>query len=269
MAHEYKPPLPPRWNKKIEHGWVEFRNGADELRGYRAMPRGIRGAPAIVLVHENIGIIPHRRAVVRRLAEEGFVALAVDLYSRIGGQPPQDYKNAEERRVKAFRATYDEQAIPDLEAGCAYLRSLPEVDGSRIAALGYCAGGGTLFGWICGHNRSIKCAVVYYGSCDVAAASRPDGKDLSRIAAASKLSVPLLDHHGEADQAVPFERAKAMAAALKASGKPVEFHSYPGANHAFEDETHPNFHKEATEAAWARSLAFLRRELGVKQAAAE
>jgi carboxymethylenebutenolidase len=271
MAHSYVPPLPPKWNRKIEHHWVEFPGGnGDLIRGYLAKPRGVRGGPAIVQVHENIGVIPHRRAATRHWADEGFTTLTVDLYSRIGGQPPQDFNSPEERRIKAFRATFDEQSIPDLEAACAYLRTLPEVDGARIAAIGYCSGGGTLYGWVCGNNKSLKCAVIYYGNCDLPAVCRPDNKELKRIDTAARLSVPLLVHHGDQDQAVAFDKAKAMVAALKTSGQPVEFHVYPGANHVFEDETHPNYHKDAAEPAWTRTVEFLRRHLGgVKRAAAE
>jgi carboxymethylenebutenolidase len=268
MAHSYQPPLPPRWNRNIRHGWVEFKSGADDIRGYLARPRAAAKAPAIVLVHENIGVIPHRREVTRKLAEAGFGALTVDLYSRVGGQPPQDFKSPEERRQKAFLAANDEQAIGDLEAGCRYLKSLEGVDGARIGALGYCMGGGTLFAWMCGANQSVKAAVVYYGTANVAASSRPDGKALSRLAAASKLQVPLQVHHGEADQAVPFADAKALVEAIKKSGQPVEFFSYPGANHAFEDDTHPNYHAEATAKAWERMLAFFGRHLGTRKAAA-
>lgn len=269
MAHSYTPPLPPVWNRKIEHHWVEFKGGnGDLIRGYLAKPRGARKGPAIVQVHENIGVIPHRREVTRKLAEEGFTALTVDLYSRIGGRPPQDFKSPEERRQKAFLATFDEQAIPDLEAGCTYLKTLPEVDAGRIAAIGYCSGGGTLYGWVCGQNKSLKCAVVYYGNCDLAAASRPDGKDLNRIPLGSKLQIPVLVHHGDADQAVPLEKEKAMVAELKKSGQPVELHVYPGANHVFEDDTHPNYMKEPTVQAWTRTMEFLRRHLGDAKAAA-
>jgi carboxymethylenebutenolidase len=121
---------------------------------------------------------------------------------------------------------------------------------------------------MCGANQSAKAAVVYYGTANVAASSRPDGKALSRLAAAAKLQVPLQIHHGEADQAVAFADAKALVEALKKSGQPVAFHSYPGANHAFEDNTHPNYHAEATAKAWERMLAFFGRHLGTRKAAA-
>ncbi len=271
MAHAYVPPLPPVWNRRIVHHWVEFPGGnGDTIRGYLAKPRDAKAGPAVVLVHENLGLIPRRREVTRAFADEGFTTLAVDLYSRIGGRPPQDFKTPEERRIKAFRATFDEQAIPDLEAGCAWLKTLPEVDPARIGAVGYCSGGGTLYGWVCGNNRSLKCAVVYYGSVSVGAVSRPDGKDLSRLAVAARLSIPLQVHHGAADQAVALDKAKEMVAALKTSGQPVAFFEYAGANHAYEDDTHPNHHKDATEQTWTRAIEFLRGHLGdARRAAAE
>jgi carboxymethylenebutenolidase len=85
-----------------------------------------------------------------------------------------------------------------------------------------------------------------------------------------KLSIPLQVHHGDADRAVPLDKAKEMVAALKTSGQPVEYFEYPGADHAYEDNTHPNHHKDATEKTWTRAIAFLRRHLGeAKRAAAE
>ena len=256
------PALPPIWNKNIDCGWVEFKNGGTDLRGYLAKPKGAKKRPAIVMVHENLGVIEHRQDVTRRLADNGYVALTVDLYSRIGGRSPQDFKTPQERRQKAFLAAPDEQAVGDLEAACRYLEGLDAVDPKCIGAIGYCMGGGTLHAWICGRSTNVKAAVVYYGTTTVPAEWRPDGKAINRIDDADKLQCPVQIHHGDVDEAVAPQSVKALAEAYKRTGKPVELFSYPGANHAYDDDTHPNYHAEASKQSWKRSLEFLARYLG-------
>ena len=250
-------PLPPRWERDVECGWVVFRSGPDEIRGYFAKPKGGRNLPGIIMVHENLGIIENRQDVTRRLAHEGYAALTVDLYSRNGGQSPRDFKTPEERRLKASRITLDEETIPDLEAGAAYLAALPEVDPARIGAIGYCSGGGTLYGWVSGHSTNLKAAVVFYGAADFAGDARPDGKPVDRTRTAHLLQIPIQVHHGDADRAVKLADATRMVEALKTSQQPVEFHVYPGADHAFHDDTHPQYHDAAAKQAWRRAMEFL------------
>lgn len=261
-------PLPPRWEKDLECGWVVFNSGGDEIRGYFACPNGARKLPALVMAPENLGVIEHRQDVTRRLAKAGYVALTVDPYSRIGGISPRDFKTHEERRLKASLATPDEQFVPDLQAAADYLASRPEVDAGRIGAIGYCSGGGTLYSWVCGRSRNIRAAVVYYGAPRVQAEARPDGKPLDRAADGARLQCAMLVHHGEADRSVPLEAAKAMVEALKESGQHVEFHTYPGADHAYHDDSHPQYHADASVVSWKRTLDFFGRYLNTPAAKA-
>ncbi len=254
-------PLPPKWEKDIDCGWVVFKSGNDDIRGYFAKPKGRTSLPALVMSPENLGVIEHRQDVTRRLAKAGYAALTVDPYSRIGGQSPRDFKTHEERRLKASLVTPDEQLVPDLQAACDYLANLPEVDKGRIGAIGYCSGGGTLYAWICGRSRNVKAAVVFYGAPKVQAEARADGRELDRADVAQKLQCPLLVHHGDADRAVKLDEAKRMVEALKKSGQPLEFHIYPGADHAYHDDSHPNHHAEAAALSWERTLDFLGRYL--------
>jgi carboxymethylenebutenolidase len=249
-------PLPPKWEKDVDCGWVVFNNGNTDIRGYLAKPKGGKNLPALVMAPENLGIIEHRQDVTRRLAKAGYAAITVDPYSRIGGISPRDFKSHEERRIKATLATPDEQFVPDLQAAADYMASLPEVDKSRIGAIGYCSGGGTLYSWICGRSRNIKVAVVFYGAPRVQAEGRPDGKPLDRAADGAKLQCPILVHHGDADRSVPLDAAKSMVEALKKSPQRVEFHIYPGADHAYHDDSHPQYHAEASAASWKRTLDF-------------
>ena len=254
-------PLPPKWEKDIDCGWVVFKSGEDDIRGYYAKPKGARNLPAMVMSPENLGVIEHRQDVTRRLAKAGYAVLTVDPYSRIGGQSPRDFKSPDERRLKAFLATPDEQCVRDLQAACDYLAGLPEVDRDRIGGIGYCSGGGTLYAWICGRSRNVKAAVVFYGAPTVQAQARADGRVLDRAENAQKLQCPLLVHHGEVDRAVKLDEAKRMVEALKKSGQPVEFDIYPGADHAYHDDSHPNYHAEAAALSWRRTLEFLARYL--------
>jgi len=254
-------PLPPKWEKDLDCGWIVFKSGNDDIRGYFAKPKGRNSLPGLVMAPENLGVIEHRQDVTRRLAKAGYAVVTVDPYSRIGGQSPRDFKSQEERRLKAFLVTPDEQCVPDLQAACDYLAGLPEVDHDRIGAIGYCSGGGTLYAWICGRSRNLKVAVVFYGAPTVQAQARPDGKALDRAANAQKLQCPLLVHHGDSDRAVKLDEAKRMVEALKKSGQLVEFHIYPGADHAYHDDSHPNYHAAAAELSWQRTLEFLARNL--------
>ena len=213
------------------------------------------------MVHENIGVIEHRQDVTRRLADEGYAALTVDLFSRIGGRPPQEFKDANDRRAKAFIAARDEQAIPDLNAGLRWLEQRPDVDSERVGSISYCMGGGTMLAWICGQTTRIKAAVAFYPTAIVDAGWRPDGKELSRIAVAHQLSCPLQVHFGNADQAVPPPQQEKLKEAFGKARFPVEWHNYEGANHAYHDDTHPNYHHEASMASWPRALEFLARHL--------
>lgn len=254
-------PLPPRWERDLDYGWVVFKSGNDDIRGYFAKPKQGKNLPAIVMLHENLGIIEHRQDVTRRLAKAGFVALTVDLYSRIGGQSPRDFKTPQERRIKASLANPDEQGVGDSEAACRFLESMDEVNASRIGAVGYCSGGGTLYSWVCGNSTNIKAAVAFYGTVVTGADSRADGKPLDRADKAHLLQCSIQIHHGDADRSVNVSESHRMVAALKKSAQPVEAYTYSGADHAYHDDTHPQHHIEASGQSWSRTLDFLGRYL--------
>ena len=253
--------LPPKWERDLDCGWVTFQSGADTIRGYFAKPLGGRDLPAIVMAHERLGIIEHRQDVTRRFAKNGYACLSVDLYSRCGGQPPQNFTTMAERRILSQLATVDEQAIPDMQAGCADLASRPDVDRNRIGAIGFCAGGGTLYGWLCGQSQNVKAAVVYYGSTVARAEGRPDGKQINRKDSASLIQCPIQVHHGELDKTVTLESTKEMVEALKSGTQTVEFYIYDNADHVFHDDSYPNYQDVAAKLSWERTLQFFQMHL--------
>ncbi|MCW5668768.1 MAG: dienelactone hydrolase family protein [Hydrogenophaga sp.] len=243
--------------------WITFPSGTDQVRAYLAEPSGTDVVGAIVCAPENLGVTEHRQAETRRLAAEGFIVLTVDPYSRIGGRPPQDYTTVEERRSKAFIAARDETVVPDCQAALEWLRGHPRVAAQAIGAVGYCLGGGTVLAWAA-QTRDLACSVVLYALPVIPAAYTPDGQARSRIALAPKIAAPMQLHFGEADEAIALDQAQALKDALETRAPvPVDFHLYPGARHAYMDDTLDRYSPEAAKLTYGRMVAFFRGHLKV------
>ncbi|QFG23034.1 dienelactone hydrolase family protein [Actinomadura sp. WMMB 499] len=246
--------------QSTDAAWVTFPSGPDEIRGYLGLPARTSGGappPVVVMAHENLGVTAHRERVTELFAAAGFACLTVDLYSRIGGRPPQDHTTPEERRAKAFLAARDEQAVPDLDAGLDYLAGRGDVDASRAAAVGFCLGGGLVLAWATRTDR-LACAVPLYGLPELPPAYSPTGRIRSRIDIADTVRCPVQAHFGGADEVIPLDQVGRLEEALKRSGRPIDVHVYADAGHAYHDDTHPNHHPEAARLTWERTLDFLR-----------
>jgi len=246
----------------IDAGWVSFERDGDTVRGYLARPKGNAVVGGIVCSPENLGLTEHRQEETRRLAAEGFAVLAIDPYSRIGGRPPQDYRDAEERRSKAFIAARDEVVVPDCQRGLEWLRDQPGVDGERIGALGYCLGGGTVLAWAA-QSGDLACAVVLYALPVIPGRYVIDGQERSRLDLAPSIACPMQLHFGDNDEAIPFEQTLKLKGALETlSPQPIEFNVYPGAQHAYMDSTIPRWHSpEASALTFERFIAFFHEHL--------
>jgi carboxymethylenebutenolidase len=240
--------------------WVIFPSVGGDIRGFLALPDPAPAAsPAIVMAHENLGVTQHRQNVTERFAAAGFVALTVDLFTRAGG-PPTEFSSPAERRAKAFLQATDDQAVPDLIAGLRYLRTRGEVEPGRIGTIGFCMGGGTSLVASC-LGDAFRACVVLYALPILPPEYTEAGRALSRIAVAPGLRCPLQGHFGAEDQVIPVEQVHALEAAARQSGQPVDITVHEGANHAFHDDTHPNYHANAAGRSWERALAFFQEHL--------
>jgi carboxymethylenebutenolidase len=145
---------------RIEAGPVEFPGEAGTLFGYLSRPSEEGPHPAVLVIHENRGLLPHFPDVTRRLAVEGYTALAIDLLSRQGGTDA--FAKSDQAR-DALREVPQEQFIADLNSGVEYLQSLPSVRPERVGVMGFCFGGGLT--WLLAvRNPEIQAAVPFYGS---------------------------------------------------------------------------------------------------------
>jgi carboxymethylenebutenolidase len=231
----------PEADPRLATGEVTYPGSTGPVRGYLARPAGSAKAPGVVVIHENRGLQPHIRDVARRAALAGYVALAPDLMSAIGGTPASE----DEARTKFARVAIP-VALADALKTLDYLRSRPDATG-RLGAVGFCWGGG-MIGRLAASGADLQAGVVFYGVA-------PALEQVPAIRAA------LLLHYAGTDDRVnatvpPFE------AALKAAGKAYTIHVYDGTQHAFHNDTAgARYDAAAARLAWSRTIEFFDRTL--------
>ncbi|TNC73479.1 YghX family hydrolase [Rubellimicrobium roseum] len=196
--------------------------------------------PAVVVVHENRGLNPYIEDVARRLAKAGFLALAPDGLSSVGGYPGNDEEG------RALQSQVDpERLMNDFFAAVDWLRA-HELSTGRLGITGFCYGGGVANAAAVAIPE-LAAAVPFYGR-------QPAAEDVPRI------SAPILLHYAEMDERIN-EGWPAYEAALREHGKTYEAHVYPGTNHGFHNDSTPRYDAEAAELAWSRTLDWFRRHL--------
>lgn len=241
--------------------WVEYPSRGATIRAYLGVPVGHGPWPGIVMIHENPGVTEHRMDVTRRLAAAGYVTIAPDLFSRIGGKPPSGASDVE-RRQKIDVALPDDQVFDDLMNGYQYLKNRDETIADRIALYGICMGGGKGFYTVCRTNL-FRCFVDFYGPIIVKAEVTPDGKERSYLPVAQALSCPMQYHVGDQDVVCPPAHVAQLRALLESYKKQAEFFVYPGAEHAFHDDSARRYAPESAQLAWSRALKFFDTHLKV------
>lgn len=233
----------------VEAGDARIRGGdapwpvaTGEMNGYLVQPaEKAAKRPAVIVIHENRGLNEHTRDVARRLALEGFVALAPDFLSPLGGTPADEDKARE-----MIGQLKPEETAANAAATVKFLATHAESTGA-VGVVGFCWGGGLA-------NRTavaapdLKAAVAYYGP-------QPKAEDVPAIKAA------LLLHYAGLDERINAGIA-AFEAALKANGKDFVIHMYDGVNHAFNNDTAAaRYNEAAAKLAWERTIAFFKAKL--------
>lgn len=233
----------PADDARLETSEVTFPGADWEMSGYLAMPAEVSGPlPAVIVIHENRGLNEHIRDVARRLALEGFVALAVDFLSPIGGTP-QDEDKAREMIGQLEGA----ETTANAAAARAWLAVHDKTNG-KVGAVGFCWGGG-LVNQLAARDPDLGAGVAYYGL-------QANAADVAAIQA------PLMLHYAGLDERIN-AGIDAYRAALEAAGKVFEIHVYDGVNHAFNNDTSTaRYDKAAADLAWSRTIAFFKTHLG-------
>lgn len=231
-------PAQPVTAEEVTYGEV----GGRPVRGYLARPRNAKGAlPGLVVIHEWWGLNDNIRAMARRLAGEGYQALAVDLMGGAVADTP-------DAAMKQMEAVLKNRAAAEDNLRDAYA-FLEKKGAPKIGVIGWCFGGGWSLNTAMLLPDKIDAAVIYYGQVTA------DKEKLRPVQA------PILGHFGGKDKGIPVEGVRAFEKALKELGKSAEIHIYENADHAFANASGGSYNAEAAQDAWQRTTAFLKKNL--------
>jgi len=269
----------------ISHTTYSRNGNGGTVAAMMVRPAAARGAlPAVIVIHEAWGADAHIRDVAGRMASAGYLAFVPDLYSHGGARPAElapdridalkrftdtlppgglGDRDVRERGLEALPDTERERIeesrravfagmqapepfVDDLRGAVEHLLDHPDCNG-QIGTVGFCLGGG-LAGLLACDAGDVRATVVYYGT-------PPPAERTGSI------SSPMLGIYGGKDRAIT-DAVPAFAAAMAAAGKPFDHRIYPGAPHAFFNDTRPSYRVRASRDAWARTLGFLAEHLG-------
>ncbi len=231
----------PKDDPRLKTGYINYPGVTGEVRGYLARPKGDEKLPGVVVAHENRGLNPHIEDVTRRTALEGFLALAPDALSPLGGTPEDSDK------ARSLIGQLDGQStVKNYVAAVRYLKTHPESTG-KVGIIGFCWGGGVA-NQVAVNAPDLTAAVPFYGM-------QPASEDVAKIKAS------LLLHYAGLDERIN-KGIPAFEAALKRASVDFTIYMYEGANHAFLNDTNPaRYNKEAAQLAWQRTISFLKEKL--------
>ena len=216
--------------------------GGKPLRGYAAHPKSAKGPlPGVIVIHEWWGLNDNIRAMTRRLAGEGYQALAVDLYRGAHADNPDAAMKLVNGVMQNPAAAQD-----NLRHAAAWLEGK---GAKKLGVIGWCFGGGWSLGTALLMPDKIDATVIYYGHLET---------DPAKLAT---IKHPVLGAFGAEDKSIPADSVRAFESALKKQGTPVDVKIYEGAGHAFANPSGGNYRPEAAKDAWQRTTAFLAKNL--------
>jgi carboxymethylenebutenolidase len=239
----------------LDAGDVQIPTATGPIPGYRAVPAKRHGkAPVIVVVHEIFGVHEHIKDVCRRLAKQGYFAVAPELFVRQG-----DVSRLPDHReiFKVVSKVPDAQVLRDLDAAVAWAKTSPAADVGRLGVTGFCWGGRIV--WLyAAHAAQLKAGVAWYGRL---ASDKDDLHPRRPLDVAGELEAPVLGLYGGQDQGITQASIAEMRTALaagSAAAKRSEIRVYPDAGHAFFADYRPSYRAADAADGWSRLLAWMK-----------
>ena len=219
---------------------IKYPGETGEVLAHLARPKGDKKLPGVIVIHENRGLNPHTEDVARRVALEGFLAIAPDALSPLGGTP----EDVDEAR-SLMRKLDSKATVKNYVAAVKYLKTHPQSTG-KVGCTGFCWGGGVT-NQVAVNSPDLTAAVPFYGR-------QPASEDVPKIKAS------LLIHYAGLDKRIN-AGIEAFEAALKKASIDYKIFMYEGAGHAFFNDTGSRYHEEAAKLAWERTIAFFKEKL--------
>ncbi len=229
---------------RIKAKYVDYDSpggNSGKMRGYLVQPAGNGPFPTVLVVHENRGLNPHIEDIARRLAVDGFLALAPDGLAPAGGYPGND----DDGRTMQSKLDGGKLRV-DMLNSAKYVKGLAQSNG-KLGVVGFCWGGATTNFLAVRLGADLKAGVPFYGTA-------PKAEEVARIKAAMQI------HYAEDDKRVNDTKA-GYEAALKANKVSYEMHVYPGTKHGFNNNSTPRYDAAAAKLAWDRTVAFFKKHL--------
>lgn len=231
----------PKDDPRLETSYITYPGSTGDVRASLARPRGDSKVPGVIVIHENRGLNPHIENVARRVALKGFLAIAPDALSPLGGTP-EDVNEAGSK----MQQLDGQSTVKNFVAAVQYLKTHPQTTG-KVGCMGFCWGGG-MTNQVAVNSPDLRAAVPFYGR-------QPASEDVPRIKAS------LLLHYAGLDKRIN-AGIEAFEAALKKASVDYKLYMYEGAGHAFfNDTSESRYHKEAAQLAWKRTIEFFNSKL--------
>ena len=220
---------------------VEFPSGREQVPGYLSAPEGKGPFPGLILIHEWWGLNDQIKGVADRLAKEGYAVLAVDLYR---GRSTADPEVAHQYMA----GLPDDRATRDILAAFSHLQQQSDIRKDRIGSIGFCMGG-KFSAQLAVNEPKLAAGVIFYGSVPTDPATL------------QKIQAPVIGFFGQNDKAITPDMANSFEQEMKKLGKNVSVTIYPGAGHAFMNQTGKSYNEAAAKDAWPKMLQFLQKHL--------
>jgi len=239
--NELKASTPPQDDPDLVTEFITYPAETGEMRAYLARPKDGKKFPAVIVIHENRGLVPHIQDVTRRMAREGFLAIGPDALSPLGGTP-EDITNV----GAMFKQLDGEKTTKNFVAAVKYLKTHPNSNG-KVGCTGFCWGG-AMTNQVAVNSPDLNAAVPYYGR-------QPVEADVAKIKA------PIMAHYAENDEGINAGIA-AFEEALKKYKKEYQIFKYEGTGHGFNNDTNAGRYNEAAaKLAWSRTIGFFKEKL--------
>mgnify|MGYP000848829212 CR=1 FL=1 len=222
-------------------GFVTYPAATGNMKAFMARPKKGKKFPAVIVIHENRGLVPHIQDVTRRMAGEGFLALAPDALSPVGGTP-EDTTNVRD----LFGKLNNEETTKNFVSAVKYLKTHPKSNG-KVGCTGFCWGG-AMTNNVAVNSPDLNAAVPYYGR-------TPAPEDVEKITA------PVMAHYAGNDPGIN-AGIPAFEEALKKYNKEYQIFMYEGASHAFNNDSNAErYNEQAAKLAWERTIKFFNEKL--------